>query len=189
LKERILLAAITELKSNGIRFTMDNVAKRIGISKRTLYQYFPSKALIIEAIVDITLMQLEQETNEIIEHEQLSIIDKIKGVISLLPSHYQIYDLRILEDMERYYPEQWAKVDAELKDDWKALERLFIKGIEKGEIVSDYPLPIIMKLLTDTTKGVLKDQSFCINNKIDVSEALAHIGDMLLHGLIVKNKK
>ena len=43
LLNRIFIGGIEEFKDNGMKFTMDSLAKRIGISKRTLYENISSK--------------------------------------------------------------------------------------------------------------------------------------------------
>ena len=41
--EEIVKAAIAEFDENGIRFTMDDLSKRMRISKRTLYSHIETK--------------------------------------------------------------------------------------------------------------------------------------------------
>ena len=50
--ERILAAAAEHAEDHGIRrFTMDDVANRVGVSRVTIYRYFPKKDQLIEAIL------------------------------------------------------------------------------------------------------------------------------------------
>ena len=43
IREQILQAAIDELRVHGPNFHMDDLARRLRISKRTLYEHFSSK--------------------------------------------------------------------------------------------------------------------------------------------------
>ena len=43
MKQRILDAAVAEIELHGSSFRMDDLAKRLNISKRTLYENFHSK--------------------------------------------------------------------------------------------------------------------------------------------------
>ncbi|MFZ1857244.1 MAG: TetR/AcrR family transcriptional regulator, partial [Chitinophagaceae bacterium] len=59
-KERILLKAEELFMQYGIRsVSMDDIANNLGMSKKTLYQYFADKDELVEAVVDghITLVQ------------------------------------------------------------------------------------------------------------------------------------
>lgn len=51
MKQRILDAAVAEIELHGSSFRMDDLAKRLNISKRTLYENFHSKNEIIERIL------------------------------------------------------------------------------------------------------------------------------------------
>jgi AcrR family transcriptional regulator len=50
--ERILTAATREVEDFGVRrFTIDDVARRVGVSRVTIYRYFPRKDRLIEAVL------------------------------------------------------------------------------------------------------------------------------------------
>jgi AcrR family transcriptional regulator len=50
--ERILAAAIQQTEDFGVRrFTIDDVARRVGVSRVTIYRYFPKKDRLIEAVI------------------------------------------------------------------------------------------------------------------------------------------
>ena len=50
--ERILDAAVAHAEDFGLRrFTIDDVARRVGVSRVTVYRYFPKKERLIEAIL------------------------------------------------------------------------------------------------------------------------------------------
>ena len=52
-KEAILAAAIEEFKNNGFESTsMDQIAMTASVSKRTVYNHFPSKELLFDAILE-----------------------------------------------------------------------------------------------------------------------------------------
>lgn len=50
-KEKILAAAAIMIEEQGISFRMDDLAKALTISKRTLYEQFRSKYEIVETIL------------------------------------------------------------------------------------------------------------------------------------------
>jgi AcrR family transcriptional regulator len=50
--ERILEAAAEQAEDFGLRrFTMDDVARRVGVSRVTVYRYFPRKDRLVEAVL------------------------------------------------------------------------------------------------------------------------------------------
>lgn len=186
MRDRITKAVIEEIHDKGIKFTMDDLAGRLGISKRTLYEHCSSKVEVLDNIIEQTLREADEKTIQIVEDPELSLIDKIKGVMTVLPNHYELYDLKILDQLKRYFPEQWTKVNDALQDDWNTLRVLIEQGIREG-IIRDMNVNLIMKLIIDATNSTL-DQRFFLKNHISVTQALSSIVEVLLYGLMPRNE-
>ncbi|WP_338751896.1 TetR/AcrR family transcriptional regulator [Bacillus sp. FJAT-52991] len=184
MRERIIKAFIEELHDKGMKFTMDDLAQRIGVNKRYIYQHFSSKVEILELIIDQSLSEFTEKTEQIMNNTSLSLIEKIRRICTLLPTHFELWDFKMLEQMKRYYPEQWTKVNAALSD-WEDLRLLLEEGIEQGELI-DINTTLAVKLIIDATNSIF-DQRFYMENNITLPEALSSIVDVLLFGL-VKNK-
>lgn len=160
---------------------MDELAKRLGISKRTLYENFASKEEILNEIINLTLDEFDEQTHHIINNPNLSLLEKIRRTIIVVPKHNDFYDLRILEQLERYYPEQWARVNKEFNE-WDDLKGLLEEGIRSGLIV-DRNIDLLMRLIIDATNLTL-DQEFFLNNSISAEKALDSIVEILLFGIV-----
>lgn len=52
LKEKLIEESIRCLQQEGLRFSVDSLAKRLKISKKTIYQYFPSKEALAYALYE-----------------------------------------------------------------------------------------------------------------------------------------
>lgn len=176
-------AFIEETKLSGIKFTMDELAKRLGISKRTLYENFSSKEAILNTIINLTLDEFDEQTYLIINNSNLSLLEKIRQTIVVVPKHNDFYDLRILDQLERYYPEQWERVNKEFNQ-WDDLKALLEEGIQTGLIVNCH-IDLLMKLIIDATNMTL-DQEFFLNHSISTEKALESIVDVLLFGIVKK---
>lgn len=187
MRERIMKAFMEELQDKGIKFTMDDLARRLGISKRTLYEHFSSKAEVLDTIIEQTLEEGDAKTNEIIEDKSLSLMDKMKAVMTVLPNHFELYDIRILEQMKRVYPEQWVKIDKALKDDWDTLRILIEQGMEAGTIRKQN-VAFIMKVILDAVNSTL-DQRFFAQQNIALPEALEAIADVIMYGLVPRENE
>ncbi|PKH12123.1 MULTISPECIES: TetR/AcrR family transcriptional regulator [Planomicrobium] len=181
MKNRIIQGFIEETRLNGIKFTMDDLAKRLGISKRTLYENFSSKLEILETIIDMTFSGHEEEARLIREDKSLTLAEKIQQVILIIPKHNEFYDLRILEQLKRYYPEQWQRVDRELNR-WEDLEDLLREGMEAG-IVKEQNMDLLMKMILSAINITL-DQKFFNDQSISMQEGVEAMSDVLLYGLI-----
>lgn len=183
MKNRIIQAFIEETRFNGIKFTMDDLARRLGISKRTLYEHFSSKVEILEAIIELTFSEHEERSRSIGENNSLSLEEKIRQTIGIILKHYEFYDLRILEQLKRYYPEQWARVDQEMNK-WDDLEKLLKEGMETG-LVKKQNIDLLMKMILSVI-NISLDQKFFYEQSLSAQEAVEAMGDLLLNGFIEK---
>ena len=53
MRDKIIDATVEEFKQNGLKFTMNDLAKRLGISKKTIYTVFESKQAVLVAVADL----------------------------------------------------------------------------------------------------------------------------------------
>src|ERR1700759_71113 len=64
-KERILEKATQLFMRYGIRsITMDEIATQLGISKKTIYQFFTDKDDMVSAIIDLEVHKNEDECDQ-----------------------------------------------------------------------------------------------------------------------------
>lgn len=50
MRERIIIESIESLRQEGLRFSVDTLAQRLNISKKTVYKYFPNKEALAVAL-------------------------------------------------------------------------------------------------------------------------------------------
>ncbi|GGM34062.1 TetR family transcriptional regulator [Paraliobacillus quinghaiensis] len=187
MKRRILKSVAEEIQVTGLRFKLDDIAQNIGISKKTIYAHFDSKAAIIDSIVTQVITETDEKTNAIFSDQHLSVVEKIKQLMLVMPEYYQIYDRPVLDEMKRYYPEEWQAVHDSLEEDWNDLEEFINGAVIKGELVTDYHIAIIMKILRDAFQMTF-DQRFFKQNNITVEEGLTEVIDIFLFGIIPRKK-
>ena len=183
MKERIMQAFVDEMKDKGIKFTMNDLAGRLGISKRTLYEHFPAKADILDALIELTISEFDERTETIIQYNSLTLLEKIKAAIKVVPKYDEFYDLHILEQMKKYYPKQWERMHNSLNE-WEPLKKLLEQGIEDG-VIKDQNIDLLMRLVIDATNLTL-DRHFIWENRITVEEAMSGIVNVLLFGMVAE---
>ena len=78
MKQRIIDAAVAEIELHGSSFRIDDLAKRLNISKRTLYENFHSKNEIIERILFDKSQDFYNLHKQILEDDSLDVVTKLK---------------------------------------------------------------------------------------------------------------
>ena len=51
-KEKIIQATISEFSKKGLKFTMDDIANNLVMSKKTLYNIYDSKEMLLMEVAD-----------------------------------------------------------------------------------------------------------------------------------------
>lgn len=66
MKNKIIEESINCLQQEGLRFSVDSLAERLKISKKTIYKYFPTKEAIAYAIYEKYYNDLQDEIKELV---------------------------------------------------------------------------------------------------------------------------
>ncbi len=113
IRERIVKACRDLAAEQGLQgFTMDELAQRAGVSKRTVYRYFDSKESIIEASLEQFMSEAAARVEDLLaQNEQPAVF--IQSMLNYLFSQTQfIINPSTLNDLRLYYPQMWEKIDA-----------------------------------------------------------------------------
>lgn len=79
MREKIIDTAIEEFTRNGLKFTMNDVAKALGISKKTIYTVFESKQDVLMAIADRYARDFTDMRQEIEADTELDTLESWNG--------------------------------------------------------------------------------------------------------------
>lgn len=182
LKEKIIDAVIEEFNEKGLKFTMDDIAKNMGISKRTLYTVVQEKeSLFIEA-VDTVFAAIKQSEREIVEDESLDIVEKLKKILIVMPERYKTIDFRQLYGLKSKFPRIYAKIENRLETDWDATFKIMEQAMEQGRIRRINPL-VFQAMFTGTIEYYLS-RSVLIDGQIPYEDAMKQMLDILIHGVL-----
>ena len=86
--------------------TMDDVATELGISKKTLYQYFDDKAGLVKDIIH-HYVNYQNKAFEEISDKNLNSIELIFEISKFVSKLLKEMNPSITFDLKKYYPEAW----------------------------------------------------------------------------------
>ena len=182
LKEQIIEATIEEFNEKGLKFTMDDIAKRLGISKRTVYKVVDDKeSLFIEA-VDYGFKAIKESEREIFDDDTLDIVEKIKKILIVLPKKYKTFDFRQLYELKYKFPKTYAKIENRLETDWNPTLQLLEQAMEEGRI-KKISLPVFRTMISGTIEYFIS-HSILIDSAITYKEALEEMIEMIMYGIV-----
>ena len=183
MRARILSAAMEEMNEQGTRFTMGILAARLGISKRTLYEHFESKEVLIESIVDAIIQDIEVQRIAIVNDASLDLVEKLKRMLSVKPKLFVPVDDRVKLDLRRQFPGLWVKAHKSVEEQWILINNVLREGIAEGCFREIY-VPVVQKMLRGAVDAIA-DEEFLLENKMSFHEMIGHVTDILIHGIIV----
>ena len=188
MKDKIIDAVIEEFNDKGLKFTMDDIARRLGISKRTLYTLVEDKeALFLEA-VDTVFAAIKQSEREIVADPTMNVLEKLKRILIVMPERYKVIDFRQLYDLKNKFPRIYSKIENRLETDWDATFQIMEQAMEEG-IIRRISIPVFKAMFTGTIEHYLS-RSLLLDREIPYEDAVAEMLDILIHGVIIqKNRK
>lgn len=128
-REKILKAATEIFFHNGYEATsVRDILEKADVVTGSFYHYFPSKELLLEAVVERFLMNYSQKVSVIIENEDLSIMERLDLFVNQMKETSVMY-YEVLQVEKMHWTLQYALQTKSVE----ALILSVIKMIEKGK--------------------------------------------------------
>lgn len=184
MEERILLAAEELFCRYGIKsITMDDIAGHLGISKKTIYQFYKDKKELVYRLMQ--KMIVDQQA-EIKAHEAgaANAIEEIFAVIVCLQRLMQDISPVIFFDMQKYHPESWVLYQ-EFRDNFliRRVRENMERGIAEGLYRKDLDLEIIPIMRINQLDAVFSTQVYP-PSKFDMGTVMSELTSHFLHGMV-----
>ena len=186
LKETILDGTVRAFNEKGLKFTMDDVAKVLGMSKKTIYKVFRDKESMFYAMVDYMFGSIKEAEREILENDNLSTIEKIRKILGVLPESYKDIDFRQLYLLKDKYPDIYKQVEIRLETGWERTIGLLEQGMREG-VIRNVDIPIV-KMMLEASLEQFFQRDILIQNEISYADALDEVVDIIVNGIMVHSR-
>jgi len=185
-KVRILTVAQNALFKSGYRnFRVDDIAKSVGISKKTLYEHFPSKESIVEEIINNSIRDFNHEMENIIKDIEKSNKDdffsEITKLMYLISEHANFFSGEVIEDIRKNFPksiDRCERFDTRRKDRFM---RVLKVGIDRNLIRSDIDPEILYLIHNFALKGFLEGEVIA-QISLSIREVIAKVYEVIFIG-------
>lgn len=178
--QRIIDSAMKQIKHYGFRkFTIDEIATDLGISKKTIYKYFTGKSDIISALVDNFLELAKNNHLEALEIDG-GVLEKLNAFL-LCPIHDEIPPWLIVE-MQQYLPEEWEKVKNFKQFNKEKVQEMLAQGIHEGIFRSDIH-PALIDMVWERTIEAIFDFNFIRSCDLTLNQAMEMLQIIIYDGI------
>ena len=133
MKEEIVKRALNDFMQYGFKtFTMDDLASKMGISKKTLYEHFPSKNDLVEAVLDYALDMSCKNVDAFVQGDG-SVIENVYRNQEKVKEIFNINSDRPIWELQKYYSKTYERMEIEFaKYDARFIDKLLEKGWKEG---------------------------------------------------------
>jgi AcrR family transcriptional regulator len=183
-KERILTKAADLFMRYGIRsITMDEIATQLGISKKTIYQFFTDKDEMVSAVID---QEISKNENECIQFRQdaANAVHQLFLALESLEEMLKYTNPLMLYDLEKHHPRAYRKI----KDyKYQFLYRTILENLEWGISEKLYRDDIQLDI---TTKWRIESAFLVFNpdvfphSRYNMFEVNFHLALLFLYGVV-----
>jgi AcrR family transcriptional regulator len=186
-RARILAAAEERLTSIGYsHMTMDELADVLGMSKRTLYEYFGSKDNLTHALI-AEKGKVIADAQEAILASGENVIEKIFRVGEVVQRCLgSLLRSNILNDLKRNSPPAWQKINELRETKIRRLwTELLSEGLRKGYFRKEVNLDVFILALVSTTEKIMDPES-PLSAKYTIEQCRVFLLDILLNGIVTE---
>lgn len=161
---------------------MDDIARQLGISKKTIYQFYEDKNKLIVALNEQQMKQQQANFDNISLHSN-NAIDEIFQLMNHLHSIFSTMNPNLLYDMQKYHPEAWKRhLSFKEKCVYPTVEENIKRGIKEGFYRKNLNVKLMAILRMEQFNMVFNNQ--IINpGQFNMGEVHVLLLDHFLHGI------
>lgn len=180
-KQRILQEAFRLIYQSGIKnVTMDDLARHLGMSKKTFYVYYSSKDELIHEIIQV---ELSNKSPCLFYNDYEDVIAQMVALMEHGANMLASINPLVFSDLQKYYPRTWALVETHLSVDCDAqIKEQLTKGIQQGYFRPDIDVEILSTLRRIELLSSF-DQKYFPAFKYSVSQVVYQHTEHFIYGL------
>jgi AcrR family transcriptional regulator len=182
--QKILSASVEMFSQYGFKtITMDDIARRAGISKKTLYQHFANK----QEVVQESIMWYKNNTTEscgvILKDAENAIEAMVKMLVFFDSINKRINPMAMFE-MQRFFPEAYQTFrDLLVERDVVMIRENILQGIKEGLYRENINADLLARYRLETSLLVLQP-NLLVNDRNSLMTVALEIGEHFLYGIM-----
>ena len=174
-------------KEGFYKTTMDDVASELGMSKKTIYKFFPSKEDLVLAIAKHFMNRMKSKILPALNSDK-NAVEKLSELIKILAGASEKISNKRMEEMKRHFPGIWNEIDSfRTKMMFENITKIINQGKAEGLFI-DYPTSIIMTILVVSVRAIV-NPDFILNNSFSIIEGARFTFKIIIGGIVTEKGK
>lgn len=156
-RQRIITESRQHFFAHGFkRVTMDDLARELAMSKKTLYAFFPSKTALLEAVILEKFHNIDADLGRITAAASADCLGALHRLLTCVQGHMEEIQPPFVRDIRREAPALFQVVERRRRD---VLQRhfgkVFLEGRRAGLIRPDIPPKLAIEILLGTVQAIM----------------------------------
>lgn len=189
IKDKILKGSEELFMKYGVRsISMDDIARHLSVSKKTLYQHFVDKDELV-TMMSKAFLEKDKRQYEAITAISKNAVDELSKISILLKQDMEELNPSLLFDLQKFHPKAW-NLWQEFKEKFiqESMVRNLKQGIEEGYFRPEINPDIIAVARLVMIESSFNDQVFP-KDRFNFVEVNWQIFDFFVHGMCTEKGK
>lgn len=177
--------------------TMDDIAQRLTMSKKTLYKYFPGKMELLAASFEILKNRLSLKVSTLLENQYIPYTAKLKSLLTVVATDLAPINPELLEDLREHAPEIWKNLQEYIRESaYLRFHKLIQEGKEKGFVASHVNVSLVVLIYASAIQNLIDSKFLAqfpgeIKDKMGLktSEIYDQVIQIIYHGILTEDAK
>lgn len=181
---KILSASIELFSQYGFKtITMDDIARRAGISKKTLYQHFANKQEVVQESVVWYKNQTTENCCTVLEAAENAVEAMVK-LLAFFDNIYKRMNPMALFEMQRFFPEAYKTFrDLLMERDVAMMRDNILQGIKEGVYRPEINADLLARYRLETSLLILQP-SLMVSDRANLMSVALEIGEHFMYGIM-----
>ncbi|MFI5218386.1 MAG: TetR/AcrR family transcriptional regulator [Bacteroidia bacterium] len=182
-RERILIAAHDLFYKYGIRsITMDDIARHLSVSKKTIYRFFNEKDRIVHACCTSDLDNHYSDCENIFIKSK-DAVHEMMGVMKHVSEMFSRMNPNLFFDLQKFHPDSWKAFRNFKEQKMMAMvENNLKRGVKEGLYRPDINIKVLARLRIEEVELALNPVIFP-PGKFNLKDVQVTLLDHFLHGI------
>lgn len=185
IQERILLKGDEMFRRYGIRsITMDDIAKNLGVSKKTIYQHFPDKEELVVEVIRMNIQRHMRHMDSCCGNAAKDAIDELLQINKQVSIMIQSYNPIMFYDLQKYHPKAWIAFREFRNHEilTKIVDNIH-RGMSEGLYRKDIDIDIISRMRLEQVDMSFNYEVFP-SNEYRFDKVMIELTEHFLYGLL-----
>lgn len=187
-KEKILEGSEALFMRYGVRsVSMDDIARHLSVSKKTLYQHFVDKDDLVFKMSEVYLEKSFKQYDQI-ERSSKNSLDELSKISVCMKVEMENLNSSLLFDLQKYHPKAWSLWNDHKLKIGGSVVRNISKGIADGFFRSDISPEIMATTRLALIEAAFDPEKFP-KDRFSLAEVQSQLFELFVYGLCTEKGK